>query len=271
MLRRFTAPLFLLLLAAAPLRAQMSALDALRLLPRGDGKRLARIVARDGTPVPERWHFLVHDAKAENGLREYVVAGGEVVASREVSQFAEGLRAEDVAGADAVKVDSDRAAKQVQQYAELNKLTVKTLHYELKKSATGPLWTVACLDAAGKEVGQLVISASRGTVVSHPGFAAEPTPLPPITPAPEEKSQAPVAAAPPPKAPAAPKATVAPKHASAPKTTPLPVQVAVAVPVEPPAAPAATPEPKKPGILNRVGSGLQKVFTTRGREKPPAE
>jgi hypothetical protein len=47
--------------------------------------------------------------------------------------------------------------------------------------------------------------------------------------------------------------------------------VAVAVPVEPALAPAATPEPKKPGILNRVGSGLQKVFTTRGREKPPAE
>lgn len=263
MLRRFTALLFLLLLAAAPLRAQMSALDALRLLPRGDGKRLARIVARDGTPVPERWHFLVHDAKAENGLREYVVAGGEVVASREVSQFAEGLRAEDVVGADAVKVDSDRAAKQVQQYAELNKLTVKTLHFELKKSATGPLWTVACLDAAGKEVGQLVISASRGTVVSHPGFAAEPTPLPPITPAPEEKPRLPVIAA------TAPKATAAPKIASAPKATPVPV--AVAIPVEPPVAPAATPEPKKPGILNRVGSGLQKVFITRGREKPPAE
>jgi hypothetical protein len=57
--------------------------------------------------------------------------------------------------------------------------------------------------------------------------------------------------------------------ASAPKATPVPV--AVAVPVEPALAPAATPEPKKPGILNRVGSGLQKVFTTRGREKPPAE
>ena len=268
MLRRFSIPLFLLLLASAPLGAQtaaLSALDALRLLPRGDGKRLVRIVARDGTPVPERWHFLVHDAKAENGLREYVVVGGEVVASREVSQFAESLHADDVVGADAVKVDSDRAAKQVQQYAERNKLTVKTLHYELKKAgaATGPLWTVACLDAAGKEVGQLVISASRGTVLSHLGFAVEPTSLSPITPAPEEKPRLPVIAAP------APKATAAPKIASAPKATPIPV--AVAIPVEPPVAPAATPEPKKPGILDRVGSGLQKVFTTRGREKPPEE
>ena len=141
MLHRFTIPLFLLLLTGPPLGAQtaaLSALDALRLLPRGDGKRLVRIVARDGTPVPERWHFLVHDAKAENGLREYAVAGGEVVASREVSQFAEGLRADDVVGSDAVKVDSDRAAKQVQQYAELNKLTVKTLHYELKRPGLRP-------------------------------------------------------------------------------------------------------------------------------------
>ncbi len=260
-----TVPLFLLLLTGAPLGAQtapLSALDALRLLPRGDGKRVARIVARDGGPVPERWHFLVHDPKTENGLREYVVAGGEVVASREVSQFAESLRAEDVIGADAVKVDSDRAAKQVQQYAQINNLTVTTLHYELKKTgaAAAPLWTVVCLDAAGKEVGQLVISASRGTVLSHPGFAAEPPPLPPpTTPAPEEKPRLPVIAA------AAPKATAAPKMGTAPKTTPAPV--AVAEPAEP-VLPAATPEPKKPGILDRVGSGLQKVFTTRGRQKP---
>ena len=122
---------------------------------------------------------------------------------------------------------------------------------------------MACLDAAGKEVGQLVISASRGTVLSHLGFAVEPTPLSPITPAPEEKPRLPVIAAP------APKATAAPKIASAPKATPIPV--AVAIPVEPPVAPAATPEPKKTGILDRVGSGLQKVFTTRGREKPPEQ
>lgn len=257
-----TVPLFLLLLTGVPLGAQtpaLSALDALRLLPRGDGKRVARIVARDGAPVPERWHFLVFDPKTENGVREYVVAAGEVVAAREVSQFAESLRAEDVVGADAVKVDSDRAAKQVQQYAQINNLTVTTLHYELKKvgATAAPLWTVACLDAAGKEVGQLVISASRGTVLSHPGFAAEPPP--PATPAPEEKPRLPVIAA------AAPKATAAPKAGPAPKTTPAPV--AVAEPAEP-VLPAATPEPKKPGILDRVGTGLQKVFTTRGRQKP---
>ena len=263
----FTVPLFLLLLTGAPLGAQTtSAFEALRLLPRGDGRRVARIVAREGTPVPERWHILVQDPKTENGLREYVVAGGEVVASREVSQFAESLRAEDVIGADALKVDSDRAAKQVQQYAQINNLTVKMLHYELKKTgaAAAPLWTVVCLDAAGQEVGQLVLSATRGTVVSHPGFAAEPLPLP-GTPAPEEKPRLPVIAAP------APKATAAPKVVSAPKPTPIPVAVAVPVaePVEPPVAPAATPEPKKPGILNRVGTGLQKVFTPRSRQKPP--
>jgi hypothetical protein len=267
MLHRFSILLFLLLVAGAPLSAQTtatSALDALRLLPRGDGKRVARIVARDGAPVPERWHVLVHDPKAEGGLREYVVARGEVTASHEVSQFAESLRAGDVIGADAVKVDSDRAAKQAQQFAEANKLAVKTLHYELAKGTAGaPVWTVICLDSAGREVGQLVIHATRGTVVSHPGFTAEPTPLPPITPAPDEKPRPPAIAAP------APRATPAPKMASAPKATPVPV--AVAVPVEPALAPAATPEPKKPGILNRVGSGLQKVFTTRGREKPPAE
>ena len=227
----------LLLLFAAPLRAETepanSALAALKLLPRGEAKRLARIEARDGTPVPERWYFIVHDPKSETGVHEYVVAGGEIVASRDVSQFAENLRVEDVVGGDALKVNSDRAAKLAQQYALANDVNVTAMQYELKKdgAAAAPLWRVTCLGEDGKELGRLVISAGKGTVVSHEGFAAEPpppAPPAPATPNPVEKLRQPAAVA------------------IVPKATPIPV--AVAIPVEP----VATPLPKKSGLIDRL-------------------
>ena len=242
----FPAPLFLLLTCAqlcAETEPAGSALGALRLLPRGEAKRLARIVARDGTPVPERWHFIVHDPKAETGVHEYVVASGEIVASRAVSQFAESLRAEDVVGGDALKVNSDRAARLAQQYALANNMTVAAMHYELKKdgAAAAPLWSVTCLDEAGKTLGQLVISAGKGSVVSHEGFPAEPPPPAPpsATPTPEDRLRQPA-------------------------TDPATFVVG-----DPAAPPPATPEPKKPGLFDRMSAGLQKVFTTRGREKRP--
>jgi len=246
------APVFLILMCAdifAQTEPASSALGALKLLPRGEAKRLARIEARDGTPVPERWYFIVHDPKAETGVHEYVVAGGEVVASRDVSQFAESLRAEDVIGSAGLKVNSDRAAQLAQQYALANNMSVATMQYALKKhgAAAAPLWNVTCLDEAGKELGQLVISAGRGTVVSHEGFAAEPPPpLPlaaprpgtprPTTPRPEERLRPPASVAAEPRIPA----------------TPMPVMVAE--PVEP----VATPPPKRRNLFNRIFSGKER-------------
>ena len=245
------APLLLLVTCVrlcAETEPASSALGALKLLPRGEAKRLARIEARDGTPVPERWYFIVHDPKSETGVHEYVVAGGVIVASREVSQFAESLRPEDVVGGDALKINSDRAAKLAQQYALVNNMNVTAMQYELKKegAAAAPLWSVTCLGEDGKELGRLVVSAGKGTVVSHDGFAAEPPPPapppPPIpaTPSPVDRLRQPATAV------------------IEPKATPAPVPVAIAVPVEP----AATPPPKKPGLFDRL-------FGRKERTPPP--
>ena len=250
----FLVPI-LVLFTCASLRAETdpasSALGALRLLPRGEARRLARIEARDGTPVPERWHIIVQDPKSETGVHEYVIAGGEIVASRAVSQFVESLRVEDVFGSDAVKVNSDRAARLAQQYALANNATVAAMHYELKKegAAAAPLWSVTCLDEAGKEIGRVIVSAGKGTVVAHPGFTAEPPP--------------PVAPLPAPPTPEIKPEVKPPRPPVVPKATPMPVVVAEAV--EPP---PATPPPKKPGLLDRMGSGLQKVFTGKDKNKP---
>src|ERR1700722_718119 len=209
-----------------------SALNAIKQLPRGEAKKIARIEARDGTPAPERWYILVNDPKDENGLHEYVVSGGEVVASRNVSQFAEVLKPGDVFGGEPLRIDSDRVANIAREYAAANNVTISSMNYELKKDGTGAalLWNVTCLDEAGKELGRVYVTANKGTVVSHDGFTAEP----PGIATEKLKSPSEIAAG----------ARESRKQPSAPR---------VAV--------AATPAPaKKPGFLDRVGGSLQHLF-----------
>src|ERR1700761_9449774 len=132
-----------------------SALNAIKQLPKGEAKKIAVIEARDGTPFPERWHILVNDPKDENGLHEYVVAGGEVVASRNISQFAESIKPTDVMGTSGLKIDSDKVATLAQAYAQANNVTIASLNYALKKEGVdaAPLWDLTCMDEQGKEIG----------------------------------------------------------------------------------------------------------------------
>jgi hypothetical protein len=164
--------------AAAAMGAEsVTALAALRLLPKGESKNLARIEGIEGTPAPERWHILVHDKDAENGMREYVIAGGAVVASRTLSQFAPSLAESDVIPAENIKFDSPRAAQLAQDYAMANNMMPASINYRLCKQGAGaaPLWRVTCLDEEGRELGALVLTAEKGNVVSHDGFAFTPT------------------------------------------------------------------------------------------------
>jgi hypothetical protein len=208
-----------------------SAFGALKLVPHGDGKKVARIEAREGTPTPERWYILVNDPKDENGLHEYVVAGGEVVASRNVSQFAEVLKPGDVFGGEPLRIDSDRVAAIAREYAAANNVTISSMNYELKKDGTGAalLWNVTCLDEAGKEMGRVYVTANKGTVVSHDGFTAEPSGIA------TEKLKSP--------------SDIARARAES-KKPPRSVR-----------AVAVTPEPsRKPDFFQRVGGSLQKIF-----------
>lgn len=176
---RPTFPAIILIAAsAASLHAQnaTTALSAIKLLPKGEAKRIARIEAREGNLNPERWYILVHNPSDESGLHEYVVAGGEVVASRALSQFAEGLKAEEVIGNEGLRVDSDRAGKLAQQYALANNVVPATLNYQLRKDTDDgtPVWNVTCIDGAGKALGGVVVAANKGSVLSHTGFTIEP-------------------------------------------------------------------------------------------------
>jgi hypothetical protein len=231
-MRHLAACLSLACLAPAALAA--SALEALRLLGPDYLQNLALVAARDGSPEPQRWHLLLHDPQAETGLREIVVTDGKKTAERTISQFAEHLTAADILPPDSVRIDSTQVGRLALQFGLANQLNVSALHYDLRKSGpdAAPLWTVTCLDPNGSELGRLVISATRGTVLMHPGFAEAPEALVPLAapskiPNPGERE----VAARRPTAPAPPKR----------RATPAP----------------AAPTPK-PGMFQRLFGGGQK-------------
>ncbi len=223
-------------LAASGLAAGSTALEAVKLLPKEQRARVARIEGREGELEPERWHILVHDRAAQNGLKEFVVANGAIVAEREISQFAESLTSEQVFG-ESVRFDSNRAAQLVQQYALVNGVTVGSIGYQLRKdNATAvPLWRLNCYDPIGRELGSLTITATKGVVISHQGFSVEPAPV-----VAAEKPREKLRTAP---------------------TTQVVRDATVQPPRPPPPPPVATPMPRKPGILQKFFGG--------GRQPPP--
>ncbi len=233
----FFAMFLLVTLAAASAQNATTALSALRLIPRPEAKRLARIEAREGKPTPERWHFLVHDPQAENGVREYVVASGTIVAMRGLSQFAETLAASDVIGIDALKIDTDKFARVAAQYAEANGASDALLNYQLSRESAGgtPVWTVTCVDPAGRRLGEVVFDAAKGDVVSHGGFPKAPGP---------EKNAAPVT-----------RTEERPRERK--PAEPAPRKIASRETVR--AEPVATPAEKR-GTVQKIGNSLQRLF-----------
>jgi hypothetical protein len=151
------------------------------------------------------------------------------------------VEAEEVIGGEVVRFDSDKAVRVAQLYAAANHVTVAAFHYQLRKAGPDavPLWTVICVDAAGQEVGRLVVSATKGSVISHDGFAIEPPLPPPVT------------------------ATPAPVAKVKPKRKPD-IPVATPIPVEPP---APAPVADRPGFFDRVRGSIQKVLPGRKTEE----
>lgn len=227
----FAMILSILVAAGAAAQNATTALNALRLIPRPDARQLARIEARDGNPTPERWYFLVHDPQAENGLREYVVAAGDIAAMRGLSQFAETVTAADVIGDEAIKVDSDKLARTAEQYAAANGAHEILLNYQFTRSAdsTSPVWIITCVTPSGKRLGEVVFDAAKGDVLSHGGFPKEPTRVTKTEERPRERKPA----------DATPRRTVSRETVRA--------------------EPVATPIEKR-GTVRKIGNSIQRLF-----------
>jgi hypothetical protein len=177
-LMRLSVAIFLLLAACPTLSGagQPNVLKALKAVPAEDLKRLARIEGHEGTPIPEQWHVLVYEPDSETGMKEHVVVNGELLTSRDVSQFTETLTEADIIGLGPLKIDSDKLAKLARDYAEANNQTAATISYQFGKHGTDvdPAWRINCMDEGGTLLGTLVVTPQKGRVVSHEGFVNAP-------------------------------------------------------------------------------------------------
>lgn len=238
-MKSLAAAALALLLTSPAQAAGLTALGAVKLLPPDAAARLCRIEAREGRPHPDRWHLLVHDPAQPSGLREFVVAGREIVASRTLSQFAEKLGPGDVIDLAKVSLDSDAAAERVQRFALANNVVVGSLNYHLRREGSGaaPLWEVQSLDASGQVLATVRLTATKGTLVAHDGFPIKPR-------AKDAKS---------PELTVYASSTLAPAPALADMTEPAPT---------PRRTVRRRKEPEKGGI-HKVGNTLKKFFTGR--------
>jgi len=174
--------------AAPPPPPSGGALEAVSLIPKEAAKRLARVEAREGAPFPERWYVLVFDPDVPTGVREFVVSKSRIVAARQLSQFADTLTEPDSFVDTLLRADADYCIRLGQVYAATNGLKAVSFDFELarpggnltapsgvpKTEATWPIWRLTVLDASGDQIGVLLISAVRGTVLSHDGFEKTP-------------------------------------------------------------------------------------------------
>ncbi|MEQ1853178.1 MAG: hypothetical protein ABMA01_16490 [Chthoniobacteraceae bacterium] len=185
--------LFLTLVSIAGAQSDGSALAALKLIPKDAAKRLARIEAREGTPVPERWYLIAYDPAVPRGVREFVVSEGRLAANRTLSQFADELKPADVIGAESVRFDSGEVARLVERFTAANGVRMGSVNYELTKAtAAGPAeWRATVLDPNGDQIGMLAMAANTGTVLSHEGFDKEPAPEAVASTAPQRRGGSP--------------------------------------------------------------------------------
>ncbi len=186
--RYFFAVFALLVLSLTELHAAgTSVFTALKAIPKPAAKNLARIEAYEGAPLPERWYVLTYDPTLPYGLREFAVENGKVVANRTLSQFADLLQPNDVIGAQALKTDTKALVTSAEAFLAANKKSPGTFDFKLMRDpgTPDPVWKVNCIDGEGDQIGTLIMSATDGRVISHPGFenapdltAARPTPAP---------------------------------------------------------------------------------------------
>jgi hypothetical protein len=161
---------------AAQAAEPLTAVEACKALPKAQHKAIARIAGRGGKPLPDSWIIVVHDPIAQNGLKEYTVTAGTVVATRGISDLAQRLTPGDVIGLDGIKFDATQVAELAASYADANQLTPAWLNYELKKEGeeAAPLWKITAVDSAGMSIGDLVVTANTGALITQNGFAKVP-------------------------------------------------------------------------------------------------
>lgn len=159
-----------LVAAKAPAATAYEALQVVK-KSRGDAilKQLIEVRGETGQPQPQSWTILMTDATARGGIREFVVAGGEIASERTpVRGYEIGTGAFPVINFSRLNVDSGEAFKVANKQANDRKLGFHAVDYTLRTNdADGsPMWVMHLFDYMGAPVGVLRVSAEDGKVLS---------------------------------------------------------------------------------------------------------
>ncbi len=158
-------------LAAEPALAA-TAYEALQVVKkvRGDAvlKKLVEVRGETGQPQPQSWTILMSDPSARGGIREFVVAGGEIASERTpVRGYSSGAASFPVLDFARLNLDSDGAFRLANTHATNAKLGFHTVDYTLRTNDSdgAPMWVLHLFDYMGAPVGNLEVSAENGKVV----------------------------------------------------------------------------------------------------------
>lgn len=145
-----------------------SAYSALRTAQRvASTGSLVEVKGERGEPQPQQWVILYNDPQARGGVREVVVANGEVVSQRTPLNGYSGITSQPSIKLSRLNLDSEAAFQIANKQAQQRQVGFNWVDYNLRaESTTGsPVWVMRLFDNMGAQVGTMQVSAEDGSVV----------------------------------------------------------------------------------------------------------
>lgn len=169
----------MLLLAATPALAQenATAYEALRVVGAHFGRasvdHVISVSGTDGNPQPEKWRILLEDPRANGGVREVEVSGGQIASDRTPGRNVIGSTEGATIKTKRLNLDSSGAYTVANHTADKSNAHFSTVTYTLRTDEHGdPVWIVTLQGRSGRPVGTIHIGANRGNVTRTEGMFA---------------------------------------------------------------------------------------------------
>ena len=162
----------LLLASALPAAAQQTAKTAMatfaKLRP-GVANQVTQVAGVRGQDQPMAWQIVTRDPEYRGALREHVVQCSGIVLERVLPPSDRNAAPHATFAQRAVKVDSKMAFAAADKAAKKALVGFDSINYQLraKELSNEPVWSVNLIDQFGQTVGNLIVSASTGTVLSR--------------------------------------------------------------------------------------------------------
>jgi len=129
--------------------------------------QLVDVRGETGMPQPQIWTILMKDPEARAGIREFVIASGEIRSER--TPLRRAIPEADRATLDFARLnlDSDGAFKLAESQAKQVRAGFNSVDYALQSdpSTGNPIWTLRLFDHMGAPVGDMCVSAVDGKVI----------------------------------------------------------------------------------------------------------